>query len=328
MTLPTRRARLRRFGVVSLACACIALAATGSVAQPGRTVKLIVPFPPGGSADILMRVLGERIGKSTGTTMLIENRPGAGTVIAQEQVLRAPPDGNTVLLNANSFVINPSVRKLGFDPLATFEPICYLVSSPQVIVVNSASPYRTLGELIAAAKAKPGEITIATVGPATTQHIAAEMFKRTVGIDLVYVPFAGGAPAVTALLGNHVVTVLANYSEVTEQLKAGTLRALATTSPTRIEPLPDVPTVQEAGYRDYSAEVWFGAVAPPKTPKDKTAEIARWFTDAMQAPEVKAKLVSLALYPVGTCGDAFAAHMRKSYDEYARVIREANIRAE
>jgi tripartite-type tricarboxylate transporter receptor subunit TctC len=275
-----------------------------------------------------MRTLGDRISKTTGNVTVIENRPGAGTVIAQEQVLRAAPDGNTVLLNANSFVINPSDRKMAFDPLTTFEPICYLVSSPQVIVVNSASPYRTLGEFIAAAKAKPGELSMGTVGPATTQHIAAEMFKRTAGIDVIYVPYAGGAPAVTALLGNHVVSVLANYSEVTEQLKAGTLRALATTSPGRIEPLPDVPTVQEAGYRDYAAEVWFGVVAPPKTPKDKTAELARWFTDAMQVPEVKAKLVAYALYPVAMCGDAFAAHMRKSYDEYARVIREANIHAE
>ena len=314
----------RSFLRLLAAVVCLGVAAVAS-AQPARTLKIVVPFPPGGSADILMRTLADRITKATGTVTVIENRPGAGTIVAQEQVLRAPPDGNTVLLNANSFVINPSVRKMTFDPLATFEPICYLVSSPQVIVVNNASPYRTLGELIAAAKAKPGELSIGTVGPATTQHIAAEMFKRTAGIDLIYVPYAGGAPAVTALLGNHVVSVLANYSEVTEQLKAGTLRALATTSPSRIEPLPDVPTVQEAGYKDYAAEVWFGVVAPPKTPKDKTSELGRWFTDAIQAPDVKAKLVSYALYPVGVCGDAFVAHMHKSYDEYARVIRDANI---
>ena len=322
-----RRRTLRQAARLAVACA-VFLATSAAFAQSARTLKLIVPFPPGGSADILMRVLAEHIAKSTGATTVIENRPGAGTVIAQEQVLRAPPDGNTVLLNANSFVINPSVRKLAFDPLATFEPVCYLVSSPQVIVVNSASPYRSLGELIAAAKARPGELSIGTVGPATTQHIAAEMLKRTTGAELIYVPYAGGAPAVTALLGNHVVTVLANYSEVTEQLKAGTLRALATTSPARIEPLPEVPTVQESGYRDYAAEVWFGAVAPPRTPKEKTAELARWFTEALQAPEVKAKLVSLALYPVAVCGEAFAAHMRKSHEDYARVIRDANIRAE
>lgn len=297
-------------------------------AETGRTIRLVVPFPPGGSADVLMRVLGEQITRATGVVTVIDNRPGGGTLIAQEQVLRSPPDGNTVLLNANSFVINPSLRKLAFDPLTSFEPICYLVSSPQVIVVNASSPYRTLGELIAAAKAKPGELTLATVGPGTTQHIAGEMFKRAAQVDLIYVPYAGGAPAVTALLGGHVVTVLANYSEVAEQLKAGTLRALATTSAKRIDPLPDVPTVQEAGYKDYAAEVWFGAVAPGKTPKDKTAELARFFTDAMKAPEVKAKLVSLALYPVGICGDAFAAHLRKSHDEYARVIHDANIKAE
>jgi tripartite-type tricarboxylate transporter receptor subunit TctC len=306
----------------------LALAVSGVAAQTGRTVKLVVPFAAGGSVDILGRVLAEQITKSTGTATVVENRPGGGTLIAQEQVLRSTPDGNTILLNANSFVINPSLRKLSFDPLKDFEPICYLVSSPQVIVVNASSAYRTLAELIAAAKARPGELSLATVGPGTAQHIAGEMFKRAAQVDLIYVAYPGGAPAVTALLGGHVATVLANYSEVAEQLKAGTVRALATTSAKRIDPLPDLPTVQEAGYKDFVADVWFGAVAPGKTPKDKTAELARWLTDAMSAPDVKAKLVGLAMYPVGACGDAFATHLRKSYDDYARIIRDANIKAE
>ena len=310
-----------------LAAALCAVLSTAS-AQGARTLKVVVPFPPGGSADILMRLLAEQITKSTGTATQVENRPGGGTVIAQEQVLRAAPDGNTVLLNANSFVINPSLRKLAFDPLTSFEPICYLVSSPQVIVVKTGSPYLTLADLVAAAKARPGSLTLATVGPATTQHIAGEMFKRTAGIDLTYVPFAGGAPAVTALLGGHVSTVLANYSEVVVHLKAGTLRALATTSAKRIDPLPDVPTVQEAGYKDYTAEVWFGAVAPPRTPKEVTAQLAGWFTAAMQVPEVKARLVTLGLYAVGICGEAYGTHMRRQFEDYARVIRDAGIKGE
>lgn len=318
--------RLFKSSWLAAAILCAALSAT--LAQTGQTVKIVVPFPPGGSADILMRLLAEQITKATGTGTQIENRPGGGTVIAQEQVLRAPPDGNTVLLNANSFVINPHLRKLAFDPLTSFEPICYLVSSPQMIVVHGNSPHRTLGDLVAAAKAKPGGLTLATVGPATTQHIAGEVFKRTAGIDLTYVPYTGGAPAVNALLGGHVTTVLANYSEVVEHLKAGTLRALATTSAKRIDPLPDIPTVQESGYKDYTAEVWFGAVAPPKTPKEATAQLATWFTAAMQAPDVKPKLITLGLYPVGICGDAYGAHMRRQSEDYARVIRDANIKAE
>jgi tripartite-type tricarboxylate transporter receptor subunit TctC len=321
---------MRLFKSSWLAAAVVCAAMSAVSAQSGRTVKIVVPFPAGGSADILMRLLAEQVTKATGTGTLIENRPGAGTVIAQEQVLRAAPDGNTVMINANSFVINPNLRKLPFDPLTSFEPICYLVSSPQVIVVIGSSPYRTLADLVAAAKAKPGGLTLATVGPATTQHIAGEMFKRVAGINLTYVPYTGGGPAVNALLGGHVTTVLANYSEVVEQLKAGTLRALATTSAKRIDPLPQLPTVQESGYKDYVAEVWFGLIAPAKTTKDVTAQLASWFIAAMQAPEVKPKLIALGLYPdsIGIRGDAFGAHMRQQFEDYARVIRDANIKGE
>jgi tripartite-type tricarboxylate transporter receptor subunit TctC len=217
---------------------------------------------------------------------------------------------------------------VNYDPLTSFEPVCYLVSSPQVVVVNSASPYRTLGELIAAARAKPGDLTFASVGPATTQHIGIEQIKHAANIDMTHVPYTGGAPAINALLGSHVDAVFANYSEVVEQLKAGKLRALVTTSRGRIEPLPDVPTMEELGYKDFEVEVWFGILAPAKTPKTDVAQLGQWFTAAMQAADVKPKLIGLGLYPVGTCGDAYAAHIRKQFDEYARVIKEANIKGE
>jgi tripartite-type tricarboxylate transporter receptor subunit TctC len=225
-------------------------------------------------------------------------------------------------------VINPHLKKVNYDPLTSFEPVCYLLSSPQVIVVNSASPYRTLGDLITAARARPGELSFAGTGPGATQHIGIESFKRVANINVIYVPYPGGAPAVNALLGGHVTAVLQNYSEVVEQLKAGKLRALAVTSTKRIEPLPDVPTVIELGYKDYEVEVWFGVVAPAKTPKPATAQLAAWFTAAMQASDVKPKLLNLGLYPVGICGDDFGAYIRNQSEEYGRVIREANIKAE
>ena len=210
----------------------------------GRTVRIIVPFPPGGTADILARVLGEQIGKTGGPTILVENRPGGGTVIATDQVARSAPDGNTLLLMANSFVINAAVRpSLPYDPLTSFEPVCLMVDSPQIMVVNATSPFKTLAEFVAAAKAKPGELNYATVGPATTQHIAFEMFNRAAGIKLTYVPYGGGAPATTALVGGHVMAVLANPSEVMEQVKADKLRAIAVASRERFAPLPSVPTI-------------------------------------------------------------------------------------
>ena len=296
--------------------------------QAARTIRIVVPFPAGGSADILARLLGEQINKANGPTVVIENRPGGGASIAYEAVARAAPDGNTLVINGNSIVINPNLRKVNYDPIASFEPICYLVSSPNLIVVNSDSPYRTLNDYIAAARAKPGELAFAAVGPATTQHIGFEQFKRLANINVTYVPYTGGAPAITALLGGHVSAALQNYSEAVEQLNAGKLRALASLTRARIPPLPNVPTAAELGLKDYEVEVWFGVLAPAKTPKDATAQLATWFKAAMQAPDVRQKLNNLGLYPVGTCLDNFAAHIRRQFDDYGRIIREANIKAE
>ena len=296
--------------------------------QAARTIRIVVPFPAGGSADILARLLGEQINKANGPTVVIENRPGGGASIAYEAVARAAPDGNTLVINGNSIVINPNLRKVNYDPIASFEPICYLVSSPNLIVVNSDSPYRTLNDYIAAARAKPGELAFAAVGPATTQHIGFEQFKRLANINVTYVPYTGGAPAITALLGGHVSAALQNYSEAVEQLNVGKLRALASLTRERIPPLPNVPTAAELGLKDYEVEVWFGVLAPAKTPKDATAQLATWFKAAMQAPDVRQKLNNLGLYPVGTCLDDFAAHIRRQFDDYGRIIREANIEAE
>src|SRR5262245_47497064 len=192
-----------------------------------RTIRIVVPFPAGGSADILARLLGEHISKTFGPSVVIENRPGGGASIAYEAVARAAPDGNTLVINGNSIVINPHLRKVNYDPITSFEPICYLLSSPQVVVVNVSSPYKTLPAFVAGTKAMAGTLVFATVGPATTQHIGFEQLRQLTKMDVTYVPYPGGAPAMTALLGGHVNAVLANYSEAVEQLHAGKVRALA-----------------------------------------------------------------------------------------------------
>jgi tripartite-type tricarboxylate transporter receptor subunit TctC len=314
----------RLIGAIALGAAL----SLGAHAQASRTIKFVVPFAPGGTADILARLLAEEIGKAHAVGTLIENRSGAGTIIATEAASRAAPDGNTVLLNANAFVINPHLRKLSYDPLTSFEPICQLVSSPQVFVVGGASTYRSLAELLDAARARPGELTLASVGPASTQHIAFEMLKHLAGVDMIFVPFNGNGPAVNALLGKHVDSILVNYSEVVEQLQDGKFRALATTSRTRIDLLPQVPAVAELGFKDFEAEVWFGAVAPAKTPAAVVAELADWLTAAMDAPAVKPKLKSIGLVTVGKCGAAFRADLRRRFDDYGRAIRESNIKGE
>jgi len=314
----------RLIGAIAL-CALFGLSAQ---AQTSRTIRFVVPFAPGGTADILARLLAEEIGKARAVATVIENRAGAGTIIATEAASRAAPDGNTLLFNANAFVINPHLRKLTYDPLTSFEPVCQLVSSPQVIVAGGDSPYLSLAGLLDAARAKPGALTLASVGPASTQHIAFEMLKHRAGVDMIFVPFNGNGPAVNALLGKHVDAVLVNYSEVVEQVRDGKFRALATTSRTRIDLLPQVPAVAELGFEDFEAEVWFGTVVPARTPAAVVAELADWLTAAMDAPAVKPKLKSLGLFTVGRCGAAFAAELRLRFDDYGRTIRESNIRGE
>jgi len=307
----------------------VILGAAPAAAQSGKSVKIVVPFPPGGSADVLARLVGQEAARVTGQNLVVENKPGGGTVIATDYVARSPADGGTLLIMANSFVINAHVRtSLPYNPLTSFAPICLLVDSPQLLVVNGKSPLRSFQDYVAAARAKPGQVSIATVGPATTQHIAAELLKQTANIDLLYVAYPGGAPAVTALLGEHVDSVLGNHSEVAEHLTSGALRALAATSHDRLPALPDVPTIAEAGFKDYQASAWFGMVAPAGTPPETISRLAAAFKQALAVPEIKAKLISVGLYPIGACQADFAAHIRTQYDEYAKVIGAAKIKVD
>jgi tripartite-type tricarboxylate transporter receptor subunit TctC len=321
-----RFARLARALFATLIAAVATLPAAAQTAP--KTTRLVVPFPPGGTADVIARLIGQQAAQISGQSVLVENRPGAGTVIATEFVSRAAPDGTTLLIMANSFIINPSVRaSLPYDPFS-FMPICLLANSPQVFVVNADSPYKTLAAFVTAAKARPGELNYAAVGPATTQHIAGEMFKRAAEINLTYVPYAGGAPSVNAILGGHVTAVLANYNEVMPQLNAGRLRPLAVTTRARLAPLPDVPTMIEAGYKNMEATAWFGLMAPPKTPAETVGQLIALFKSALAAPEVSAKLNAQGLYPADACGAEFDAHVKRQYESYARAIKDANIKAE
>ena len=326
--------KLPRFSRLAAVAATFVLGSTllpagpGASSQPARTIKFVVPYSAGSPSDILARVLGEEIGRARGLTMIIEDRPGASGTIGTLAVARALPDGNTLLSVSPPLVIDPHLRKLDYDPLTSFEPICHLINLPMVIVVRDASPYRTLAELLDAARAKPDTLTLAGVGPASSVHIAFEIIKRAANVSMTFVPYPGPGPAISALLGEHVTSVFVPYAAVAGLLKGGKLRALATSSRTRIEALPDVPTVAESGYKDYEMDVWFGVVAPAKTPKKTVSQLADWFTAALQVPEIKEKLAVQGLYPVGTCGADFAAYLRKKYEEYGRVIRDANIKLE
>jgi tripartite-type tricarboxylate transporter receptor subunit TctC len=318
--LPSRRL------AVGIALAALICNPPTSPAQTG-VIKVVVPVPPGSAGDLIARLLTDQVGRLNNRSFVIEPRPGAGTMIGTEAVARAPANGQTLLINAPFLLIGPHLRKLSFDPLASLDPVCYLVSSPGVLAVNAASPYRTFADLMEAVRTRPGQLTFASAGPGSTHQVGFEKLKHDAGLDFIYVPFSGGGPAINALLGNHVTAVLAEYAPLSEHLKAGTLRPLAVTSTARVAGLPGVPTIAET-YPGFEVDFWWGLFAPAHTPDALLSQLAEWFTAAMQKPEVKAKLNELGFFPAGICGQDFAALLRKQYEDYGRVIRSANMRTE
>lgn len=311
----------------ALAVAAAALFFVGSV-QGDAPIKLIVPIPPGASLDILARVLAEQIGRAQGPAMVVENRPGADTIIGTEAVARAAPDGKTLVMVGTGFVINPLLRKTHYDPVTGFAPICQLAKLPTVIAVSSKSPYVTLSGLFDAARAKPGQLTLGSIGPASTTQLAFEKLKREAHVDMTFVPYPGTAPAFDAVLGQHVTAYFGEASFVGAQVKAGNLRALAVASSARLKSMPDVPTLAEAGFPDIAGELWFAVLAPAKTPKDITERLAVLYAAALQAPDVRAKLTHLGLEPVGICGAQFTRILSEQIEQYRRIVREAGIKAE
>lgn len=311
--------------------AALTLAGTLTAAAewaPGKTVKIIVPFPAGETADVIARILTQQIGKTANQQFVIENRPGGGTVTGTDVAARSPADGTALLIMANSFTINPSLRtSLPYDIFTSFEPVCSLVYSPMVLAVNNASPHKTSADFAAAAKAKPPTQSVAAVGPATAHHMALEMLKRSAGIDFSFVPHPGGAPAVNTLVGNHVSAAIANVSEMQENLGPN-LRPLAVGSSERLAAYKDVPTFKELGHPDMIATAWFGMVAPAKTPEPVLAQIARELKVALADAETAKKFDDVGLIKIVNCGADFAAYLKKQHEQYATVIKEAGIKGQ
>jgi tripartite-type tricarboxylate transporter receptor subunit TctC len=297
-------------------------------AQVPKTLRIIVPLSAGGGGDIIARMIAEQVSRTQSISVVVENRPGAGTVLATEYVARAEPDGATLLFTNAAFLINPHVRRQNYDPLKTFEPVCNIVSYPLFVVVKPDSPFRTLADLVNAAHAKPGVVTVASAGPNTAGHIALETLKIATRMDVIYVPFAGTAPAITALLGGHVMALYADYTSVAEQLKNGDLRALSVASAKRFEKLPDVPTVTESGYQDYDQQSWNGLFAPANTPPAVLEQLRKMFGDAGRSEEIKSKLALQGLLPGVSCGADFKANLQQQYDLFGRVISSANLKAQ
>jgi len=319
-------ARLPAALLLSLAAFASAIHAQPFLSKP---LHIIVPFPPGGAADVTSRLLGEQMAKGLGQPVIAENRPGAGAVIGYELGARSPGDGHTLLVVFPSFVINPAVKPgLKYDPLKDFRAVGQTISVPMVFAVNPSVPVKSLEELVALARAKPGEIAYGTPGAGTTHHVIGELFKLTAKVNIVHAPFQGGGPAITAAVGGHIPMVLANVSEVVAFSKGGKMRPLAVTTSERVEAMPEVPTVREAGYPEVESTNWSGLVVPAATPPAAIARLNAELSSALRNAEVREKFKTYGMSPAPGTPEQFGAFLQSESARYGKVVREAGIRAD
>ena len=313
--------------------AALAFAASAVVfAQPypAKPVKVIVPFTAGSATDILARVMADQFGKSMGQAFVVENKPGAGGIVGTEQARVAPPDGYTLIMaGSGPFGINPGIySKLPYDPLKDFELVGNIGLTPQSIVVGAQTPYRTLKDFVAAAKAKPGDISYASLGNGSTSHLTMEAFQASAGIKLNHIPFKGSSDAQTQLIGGNVTAMSDTIPGVLAQVKAGKLRALAVAIPQRSPFLPDVPTVGEQGYAGFESVGWIGLAAPASTPAPIVDKLNAEIRKMLAAPEMKEKFAQLAFVPVGDSRAQFTAFVKSEIAKWARVAKESGAKAD
>ena len=314
--------------------AAIALAASGSAmaqgSYPSRPVTMVVGFAPGGGTDTVARVVAKNLSEALGQPVLVENKAGAGGNIAAEYVARAAPDGYTILLgNVGSLAVAPHmIASLGYAPLRDFAPINMAVVFANVIVVPPSVPAQTLAEFVKLAQAKPGTVTYGTSGIGGAGHLAGELFNMRANIDLVHVPYKGGGPSMQGLLGGQVMSSFATPVSVVEHIKAGKLRALATTGPKRAALLPDVPTVSESGYPGFEAMNWYAYVAPAKTPKEIIERLNRELVKSLHNAEVAAMLHKQGLEPSPGTAAELGRYMEREYETWGKVVKRAGIKAQ
>jgi tripartite-type tricarboxylate transporter receptor subunit TctC len=293
---------------------------------PSRPVRIVVPSPPAGGTDIIARVLAQYFSNAMGQQFFVENRPGAGNMIGIESVARAAPDGYTLLFVPSTLALNSIMyKKVSYDPVRDFAPITLAAIAPNVLVVNPKLPAKSVAELIALAKQKPGDLTYGTPGIGTSPHMSMELFKSLAGVDLQHVPYRGTAPAMTDVISGQIAAMFSNALTAKPQIDSGAIRALGVSSRKRSEAMPNVPPIAEAGVRDYEATQWYGLVAPAGTPPDIVARLHAEATAALKTQDMKDKLAGDGAEPVGTTSAEFAAHIRSELEKWAKVARAARI---
>lgn len=314
-----------------LAAVAAALVMSGASAQSGfptKPVHILVPYAAGGAVDILARTLGDAVSKQWGQSVVVENRPGAGGVIASQALVASPPDGYTLMVVASGHPTNPFLYpKLPYDTFKDFTAISLLASSPNILLVRADSPYKTLADVIAAAKAKPGSLSFGHAGTGTSQHLAGTLLKSMAGMDIAAIPYKGGAPAINDLLGGQIPMSFNNGPEAVGQLEAGTVRALAVTTAKRAAFLPDVPSIAET-VPGYDTEVWWGLLGPRGMPPELVEKLAHDFVAALNTDAVKQRLAKLGATPIGSTPQVFDAKIHADYDKWGPIIRAAGIKPE
>lgn len=315
---------------IGLGAASLGYAQSPAANYPAKPIRMISPFAPGGSTDTIARIIGQRMTETWGQPVIVENRPGAGGTIAADLLVKAPPNGYLLLLSSvSAHAIGPAMSsKIPYDPIRDFAAVSQVASGHNVLVVHPSLPAKSVRDLIAFAKAKPGQITFSSAGSGTTTHLAAELFKSMTQTDMLHVPYKGGGPASLAVMTGEVSVFFGSIAPVLRQVKAGRVRVLAVTGSQRATAIPDVPTVSEVGVPGYEMNSWYGVLAPAATPQDIVnkagAEIAR----IVKLPQVRERLSHEGLEPAGTTPQEFAAYIKAEVAKWTRVVRTAGIKVE
>ncbi|MGQ0525190.1 MAG: Bug family tripartite tricarboxylate transporter substrate binding protein [Betaproteobacteria bacterium] len=319
------RATSRILGAI--ACLGIAIAASHSSAQqayPTKPIRMICPFPPGGTTDVVARLVAQKLTEAWKEQVIVDNRTGAGGIIGTELAAKAPADGYTVLLGSiTTHAVNPALyKKLNFDPIKDFTPVSLVVSSPQLLAVHPSVAAKSVKDLIALAKAKPGQLNYASAGVGTSPHLTFELFKSMAGIEAVHVPYKGTGPAITELIGGQVQMMITGVVALMPHVKSGKLRGLGVTSAKRVAALPDLPTVAESGVPKFDVSSWFGVFLPAGTPKPIVTKMNQEVRKIVEIPDVRQKLISLGADPESNTPEEFVAYVKSEMAKWGKVVRD------
>ena len=325
----SRATRLNRRHALALAVALGSALGSGAVwaqAWPAKPITLIVPFPAGGTTDVLARALGERLQTALGQPVIIESKPGAGATLGADLVAKAKPDGYTLLVGAVHHTIASSVyKKLPYDFQKDFAPITEIALVPNVLVVNASTPARNVAELVALIKAQPGKHNYGSNGNGTAQHLIGTQFQNLTGTEIQHVPYKGSGPLATDLLGGQISMSFDTVTPVLPHIKAGKLRALAVTTARRSGALPDVPTLDEAGLKGFDIGTWFGVLAPAATPKDVVARLNAEMVKIIKSPDFGKRMAEIGAEPIGNTSEQMAQQIKVETDKFARLVKEAKV---